>query len=161
VRDPQAAADVKAAPLAPQPLAVQQMRAGEFGNGPGSLQVAGCVLVAASASALVASSAQHRVRTPAPQAHCTGRAAVPLALGALVGAAPPMRRTSGPSSCRHSLVRRSSCAPSTARTSTRHTGLMQLEAELQRFGATTDRLEAAVSRLSPEPSASSVSWTVV
>jgi hypothetical protein len=35
---------------------------------------------------------------------------------------------------------------------------MQLEAELQRFGATTDRLEAA---LSPEPSVSSVSWTVV
>jgi hypothetical protein len=38
---------------------------------------------------------------------------------------------------------------------------MQLEAELQRFGATTDGLEAAVSRLSPEPSVSSVSWTVV
>lgn len=38
--DPQVAAGVSAPPLAPQPFAVQQVRADEFGNGSGSLQVA-------------------------------------------------------------------------------------------------------------------------
>ena len=46
MRDPQAAAGVAAPPLAPQPLAVEQVRAGELGNGPGSFQVADRLLVA-------------------------------------------------------------------------------------------------------------------
>jgi putative Mg2+ transporter-C (MgtC) family protein len=41
------------------------------------------------------------------------------------------------------------------------TGLVQVEAELQRFGRDDVALEAAVSRLSLEPAVSSVSWTVV
>jgi putative Mg2+ transporter-C (MgtC) family protein len=39
--------------------------------------------------------------------------------------------------------------------------LVQVEAELQRFGRDDVALEAAVSRLSLEPAVSSVSWTVV
>jgi putative Mg2+ transporter-C (MgtC) family protein len=41
------------------------------------------------------------------------------------------------------------------------TGLVQVEADLQRFGRDDVALEAAVSRLSLEPAVSSVSWTVV
>ncbi len=41
------------------------------------------------------------------------------------------------------------------------TDLVEVEAELQRFGRDDVALEAAVSRLSLEPSVSSVSWTVV
>ncbi len=41
------------------------------------------------------------------------------------------------------------------------TGLVQVEAELQRFGRDDIGMETAVSRLSLEPSVTSVSWTVV
>jgi len=41
------------------------------------------------------------------------------------------------------------------------TDLVQVEAELQRFGRDDVALEAAVSRLSLEPAVSSVSWAVV
>jgi putative Mg2+ transporter-C (MgtC) family protein len=41
------------------------------------------------------------------------------------------------------------------------TDLVEVEAELQRFGRDDVALEAAVSRLSLEPSISSVSWSVV
>lgn len=43
----------------------------------------------------------------------------------------------------------------------RGTDLVEVEAELQRFGRDDVALEAAVSRLSLEPSVSSVSWSVV
>jgi putative Mg2+ transporter-C (MgtC) family protein len=43
----------------------------------------------------------------------------------------------------------------------RGTGVVEVEAELQRFGRDDVALEAAVSRLSLEPSVSSVSWSVV
>ena len=43
----------------------------------------------------------------------------------------------------------------------RGTDLVKVEAELQRFGPDDVALEGAVSRLSLEPSVSSVSWYVV
>jgi putative Mg2+ transporter-C (MgtC) family protein len=43
----------------------------------------------------------------------------------------------------------------------RGTDLVEVEAELQRFGRDDVALEAAVSRSSLEPSVSSVSWSVV